>query len=448
MDKFNSNDRKPSFDGSRKLQLKKKTDSNNNYEQGNKRSYNNDYNNTERKPFVKRDGNSSYNNGNSSYNNNRSRSYGNNSDNSYNNRERREGGSSYNRNSSYDSNRNSGNSSYNRNRVNGNTWNPNGGGERFERRDNNDRRNNNYNNNRPSYNSNRPDNRFRQNNYQQQTDDVRYDDNNKKIVFRKRKSVQDGEVKKKRNFEAFREEVDLTKPIRLNKFLANAGICSRREADDYIQSGVITVNDEVVTELGTKILPTDKVLFHNEPVHTERKIYLILNKPKDFVTTVEDTHDRKIVMDLVKNACSERIYPVGRLDRNTTGVLLFTNDGDLASKLTHPKFEKKKIYQVALDKDLTEDDFNKILEGIDLEDGVIKADDLAFVADDSRNKVGIEIHSGKNRVVRRLFDKLGYRVIHLDRVYFAGLTKKNLPRGRYRFLTGKEIAALKMGAYE
>jgi 23S rRNA pseudouridine2605 synthase len=190
-------------------------------------------------------------------------------------------------------------------------------------------------------------------------------------------------------------------------------------------------------------------MFHEQTVRTERKIYLILNKPKDYVTTVEDTHDRKTVMDLVKTACSERIYPVGRLDRNTTGVLLFTNDGDLAARLTHPKYEKKKIYDVLLDKDLTEEDFNKILnEGIELDDGVIKVDDLAYVKEDNRKKVGIEIHSGKNRVVRRLFDRLGYKVRHLDRVYFAGLTKKNLPRGKFRFLNGKEIGTLKMGAYE
>lgn len=314
-----------------------------------------------------------------------------------------------------------------------------------------ERRNNSHGNyrggneNRP-YNPNRMDNnKTRGGNFQQ--DDARYDENNKKVVFRKRKNTSEGQERK--HFSPYKEEVDMTKPVRLNKFLANAGVCSRREADEYIQAGVISVNGEIVSELGTKILPTDKVMFHEQPVRTERKIYLILNKPKDFVTTVEDTHERKIVMDLVKTACSERIYPVGRLDRNTTGVLLLTNDGDLAARLTHPKFEKKKIYDVTLDKDLTDEDFNKILnEGIELEDGTIKADDLAFVKEGSRNKVGIEIHSGKNRIVRRIFDQLGYKVKALDRVYFAGLTKKNLPRGRYRFLTGKEISMLKMGAYE
>lgn len=276
--------------------------------------------------------------------------------------------------------------------------------------------------------------------------DARYD-GNKKVVFRKRKNSVEGQERK--HFSPYREEVDLTKPIRLNKFLANAGVCSRREADDYIQAGVITVNGVVVSELGAKVLPTDKVMFHDQPVHAERKIYLVLNKPKDYVTTVEDTHERRTVMDLVKNACSERIYPVGRLDRNTTGVLLFTNDGDLAAALTHPKFEKKKIYHVTLDRELEEADFNKILnEGVELDDGLIKADDLAYVKEEDKRQVGIEIHSGKNRIVRRIFDRVGYKVIRLDRVYFAGLTKKNLSRGKYRFLTGKEISMLKMGAYE
>jgi 23S rRNA pseudouridine2605 synthase len=242
--------------------------------------------------------------------------------------------------------------------------------------------------------------------------------------------------------------VDLTKPVRLNKFLANAGICSRREADEYIQAGVISVNGEVVSELGMKVMHTDKVMFHNQLVRSERKVYLLLNKPKDCVTTSEDTHDRLTVVDLVKNACSERIYPVGRLDRNTTGVILLTNDGDLASKLTHPKYDKKKIYHVALDKPLETVDFELILSGVTLDDGVIAADALEYVKDGDPKQVGIEIHSGQNRVVRRIFEKLGYKVIRLDRVYFAGLTKKNLQRGKYRFLTEREINMLKMGAYE
>ena len=243
-------------------------------------------------------------------------------------------------------------------------------------------------------------------------------------------------------------EVDLTKPIRLNKFLANAGICSRREADEYIQAGVITVNGKVVSELGAKVMLTDVVKFHDQVIRSERKVYLLLNKPKNCVTTTEDTHDRTTVLDLVKNACSERIYPVGRLDRNTTGVLLLTNDGDLASKLTHPKFEKKKIYHATLDKPLDIEAYQTIMGGIELDGEVIRPDELEFTSDDDRAQIGIEIHSGQNRVVRRIFEKVGYKVIKLDRVFFAGLTKKNLPRGKYRFLTQREVNMLLMGAFE
>lgn len=253
---------------------------------------------------------------------------------------------------------------------------------------------------------------------------------------------------KKKQIEYRRNEVDFTKPVRLNKFLANAGICSRREADEFIKAGVITVNGEVVSEMGVKVMHSDKVLFHNQLVRSERKVYILLNKPKDTVTTSEDTHDRRTVLDLVKNACSERIYPVGRLDRNTTGVLLLTNDGDLASKLTHPKYDKKKIYHVALDKVLEQEDFDKIMAGVQLDDETIAADSLNYVKEDDLKQVGIEIHSGQNRVVRRIFEKLGYKVVRLDRVYFAGLTKKSLPRGKYRFLSEKEVNMLKMGAYE
>jgi 23S rRNA pseudouridine2605 synthase len=235
--------------------------------------------------------------------------------------------------------------------------------------------------------------------------------------------------------------------MRLNKYLAHTGICSRREADEYIKAGVISVDGQIITELGTKILPVQQVKFHEQTLRSERMVYLLLNKPKDFVTTTEDNHANKTVMDLIKNACSERIYPVGRLDRNTTGILLFTNDGDLASKLTHPKYDKKKIYHVVLERPLVDTDFEQILNGVELEDGKVSADALEYVRDD-KLEVGIEIHSGKNRIVRRLFDKLGYRVRRLDRVYFAGLTKKNLPRGKYRFLTEKEVSMLKMGAYE
>ncbi|MGC9150517.1 MAG: pseudouridine synthase [Microbacter sp.] len=237
-------------------------------------------------------------------------------------------------------------------------------------------------------------------------------------------------------------------PIRLNKFLANAGICSRREADEYIKAGVVTVNGKVITELGTKILPTDKVMFHDQPVQSEKKVYILLNKPKDFVTTTDDPKERKTVLDLVKNACNERIYPVGRLDRSTTGVLLLTNDGDLASRLTHPKYNKKKIYHVFLDKALTRADMEQIVRGIELEDGEIHADEVHYVDEEDHKQVGIEIHSGKNRIVRRIFDHLGYRVKRLDRVFFAGLTKKGLPRGTWRYLTQQEVNMLKMGAFE
>ena len=241
---------------------------------------------------------------------------------------------------------------------------------------------------------------------------------------------------------------DPNEPLRLNKFLANAGVCSRREADEFIQAGVVTVNGEVVTELGTKLLRTDVVKFHDQPVSIEKKVYVLLNKPKDYVTTSDDPQQRKTVMDLVKNACTERIYPVGRLDRNTTGVLLLTNDGDLASKLTHPKYLKKKIYHVYLDKNVTAHDLAQIAEGIQLEDGEIKADDVQYAHPTDKKQVGIEIHSGKNRIVRRIFESLGYRVQKLDRVQFAGLTKKNLKRGDWRYLTEEEVDRLRMGAYE
>ena len=248
----------------------------------------------------------------------------------------------------------------------------------------------------------------------------------------------------------YREELaDPNEPIRLNKYLANAGVCSRREADEFILAGVVTVNGQVITELGTKVKRSDEVRFHDQLVNIERKIYLLLNKPKDYVTTVEDPQDRKTVMDLVKGACKERIYPVGRLDRNTTGVLLFTNDGEMASKLTHPSFRKKKVYHVRVDKPLTAEDFEKLLSGIELEDGEIKVDAINFTPTDTdHTQVGIEIHSGRNRIVRRMFEALGYHVVRLDRTQFAGLTKKNLRRGDWRFLTEKEVNMLRMGAYE
>ena len=268
--------------------------------------------------------------------------------------------------------------------------------------------------------------------------------------FRQRTSGYDPNAKYslKKRIEYKEENFDPTEPLRLNKFLANAGVCSRREADEFIQAGVVTVNGEVVRELGTKILRTDEVKFHDTPVSLEKKVYVLLNKPKDYVTTSDDPQQRKTVMDLVKDVCPERIYPVGRLDRNTTGVLLLTNDGDLASKLTHPKFLKKKVCHVHLDKNLTSHDMEQIREGITLEDGEIKADAIEYADERDKAQVGIEIHSGKNRIVRRIFESLGYRVTKLDRVQFAGLTKKNLRRGDWRFLTEKEVDMLRMGAFE
>ena len=317
------------------------------------------------------------------------------------------GGYNNNRGGGYNNNRGGG---YNNNRGGG--YNNNRGGG--------------YNNNRGGYNNNRGGG------YRQHTPG--YDPNAKYSL--------------KKRIEYKEENFDPTEPLRLNKFLANAGVCSRREADEFIQAGVVTVNGEVVTELGTKILRTDEVKFHDAPVSLEKKVYVLLNKPKDYVTTSDDPQQRKTVMDLVKDVCPERIYPVGRLDRNTTGVLLLTNDGDLASKLTHPKFLKKKVYHVHLDKNITAHDLQQIRDGITLDDGEIKADAVDYADERDKSQVGIEIHSGKNRIVRRIFESLGYRVTKLDRVQFAGLTKKNLRRGDWRFLTEKEVDMLRMGAFE
>jgi 23S rRNA pseudouridine2605 synthase len=230
--------------------------------------------------------------------------------------------------------------------------------------------------------------------------------------------------------------------------MANAGICSRREADELITKGLIKVNGQPVTELGAKITPKDEVEYNGEVVARERKVYILLNKPKDCVTTSDDPNGRKTVMDIVKGACQERIYPVGRLDRNTTGVLLLTNDGDLASKLTHPKYVKKKIYQVWTDKPISEEDMQRIADGVELDDGPIHADAVQYVSATDRKQAGIEIHSGRNRIVRRIFEALGYHVVKLDRVYFAGLTKKDLPRGKWRFLTQEEVNFLRLNSFE
>ena len=326
---------------------------------------------------------------------------------------------SYNNQNSYNSYGNNRQGGYNNNRQGGyNNYNNRQGGYNNNRQGgyNNNNRQGGYNNNRPGASFNRQGGQ-------------RFTPRPKQIVY---------DV----------PEVDPNEEVRLNKFMANAGICSRREADELIQQGLVKVNGNVVTELGSKIKRDDVVEYNDKVVTLENKCYILLNKPKDCVTTSDDPDGRLTVMDIVKNACKERIYPVGRLDRNTTGVLLLTNDGDLASKLTHPKYVKKKIYQVWTDKDIAEDDMQQLADGIELEDGPIHADAISYVNDHDKNQAGIEIHSGRNRIVRRMFESLGYRVTKLDRVYFAGLTKKNLPRGRWRYLTQEEVNFLKQGSFE
>ena len=307
-------------------------------------------------------------------------------------------------------------------------------------------RNTNYNANRQQGGSNYRDQRG---GYQQQKSFNRPNTGGGKSFNRGANSVNQKPEMKVNKQNKYREEnFDPNEMIRLNKYLSNAGISSRREADEFIQAGLVKVNGETVTELGTKVKRSDEVTFHNEPVKLEQKIYVLLNKPKNCVTTADDPQERLTVMDLVKTACHERIFPVGRLDRNTTGVLLLTNDGDLASKLTHPKFLKKKIYHVWLDKDVSVADMQKMADGVELDDGEIHADAISYVTDTDKDQVGVEIHSGKNRVVRRMFESLGYHVVKLDRVYFAGLTKKNLKRGQWRYLNDREVAMLRMGAFD
>lgn len=235
--------------------------------------------------------------------------------------------------------------------------------------------------------------------------------------------------------------------IRLNKYIANAGICSRREADTFITTGLVSINGKIVTELGTRVMTGDEVKFNDERINPEKKVYILLNKPKDYVTTLDDPEGRRTVIDLIKSACEERVYPVGRLDRNTTGLLLLTNDGELTKKLTHPSYNKKKIYHIEVDKPITREHFDEIVKGVDLDDGPIIVDSISYV-DNLRTEVGVELHSGRNRIVRRIMEHFGYNVKRLDRVYFAGLTKLNLPRGRWRFLTDQEIIRLKTGMYE
>lgn len=307
-------------------------------------------------------------------------------------------------------------------------------------------RNTNYDNRQPNGNNNR----FNNGNYQQRPQGnrpsgQRTDFGGTRKPF-SRPAQQNAYTKKPGKYRE--ENFDPNETLRLNKYLSNAGLCSRREADSYIKAGVVKVNGNVVSELGSKVKRSDEVYFHNEPVKIEQKIYVLLNKPRNCVTTADDPQERMTVMDIVKTACQERIFPVGRLDRNTTGVLLLTNDGDLSSKLTHPKYLKKKIYHVWLDKPATIEDMQKLAEGIELEDGEIHVDAISYVTEEDKTQVGVEIHSGRNRVVRRMFETLGYHVIRLDRVYFAGLTKKNLRRGQWRYLTEKEVNLLRMGAFD
>jgi 23S rRNA pseudouridine2605 synthase len=265
----------------------------------------------------------------------------------------------------------------------------------------------------------------------------------KKVIQLKKKT--ETAVKKEISLPGKRpKKTATTGEMRLNRFIANAGVCSRREADKYIAAGLVSVNGAVVTEMGVKVKMTDDVRFDGKKLNAEKKIYLLLNKPKDFVTTTDDPHAERTVMDLVKDACSERIYPVGRLDKSTTGVLLFTNDGELSDRLTHPSHNIKKIYQVSLDKPLTKNDMLQVAEGVELEDGAIAADAISYIDGNIKTEIGMEIHSGRNRIVRRIFEHLGYKVKKLDRVYFAGLTKKNLSRGKWRFLSHKEVQFLKM----
>ncbi len=232
--------------------------------------------------------------------------------------------------------------------------------------------------------------------------------------------------------------------MRLNRYIANAGLCSRREADTFIATGCVTINGKIVSEMGHQVLPGELVSFNGKVISAEKKVYVLLNKPKGYVTTLEDPHADKTVMELIANACTERIYPVGRLDKNTTGLLLFTNDGDMTKRLTHPKYNRKKIYHVFLDRNVTKNHLQEIVDGVNLEDGFVVADSVSYVNEDNKKEVGIEIHSGKNKIVRRIFEHLGYKVDKLDRVYFCGLTKKDLPRGRWRYLTEEEVSLLKM----
>ena len=359
----------------------------------------------------------------------------------------RQGGYNQNRQGGYNQNRQGG---YNQNRQGGYNQNRQGGYNQNRQGGYNQNRQGGYNQNRQGgYTQNRQGgyNQNRQGGYNQNRQGG-YNQNRQGGRKQAQPKMQMRFTPRPQRIEYVLPEVDPNEQLRLNKFMANAGVCSRREADELIQKGLVKVNGNVVTELGVKITRNDVVEYNDKVVVAESKCYILLNKPKDTVTTSDDPNGRKTVMDLVKGACNERIYPVGRLDRNTTGVLLLTNDGDLASKLTHPKYVKKKIYQVWTDKPISEEDMQHIADGVELEDGPIHADAISYVSPTDRKQAGIEIHSGRNRVVRRIFESLGYHVVKLDRVYFAGLTKKNLPRGRWRYLTQEEVNFLKQNSFE
>ena len=387
--------------------------------------------------------NNRYNNNRQGGYNNRQGGYNNNRQGGYNNRQ---GGYNNNRQGGYNNRYNSYDNGGDVEQQNSGAYNNRQGGYSNNRQGGfNQRRNNNFGNNRQGGYNNRQGgyNNNRQGGFNNRKGGMKHNNNNSAERIQQMRFTP-----RPKRVEYEMPQFDPNEEMRLNKFMANAGVCSRRAADELIQKGLVKVNGVPVTELGTKISHSDVVEYNEKVVVLESKCYILLNKPKDCVTTSDDPNGRKTVMDLVKGACDERIYPVGRLDRNTTGVLLLTNDGDLASKLTHPQYVKKKIYQVWVDKAISEEHMQQIADGIELEDGPIHADAISYVSPTDRKQAGIEIHSGRNRVVRRIFESLGYHVVKLDRVYFAGLTKKDLPRGRWRYLTQEEVNFLKQNSFE
>lgn len=452
---YNNNNRRPSYNN------EDRPYNNNNYNRRNNNYSGGGYNNNdgERRSYNRNNNNSggsynrSYNNNNNNYSrNNDNRRY--NSNPNWRNNNTGESGGYYNNEQSR-SNYSRVDNKPRRPRINR----PSDGEEGGRPYNNNNYGNSNYRSNNNNYRSNNNNYRGNSNNYRGNNNNYRnnnnsggynrsYNNNNNNYNNRGGGYGEYAQYSQKKQIEYKEILSDPNEPLRLNKYLANAGVCSRREADEFIAAGAVAVNDQIVTELGTKVKRSDEVRFNGDVVTIERKQYVLLNKPKDFVTTMDDPEERRTVMDLVKEACEERIYPVGRLDKKTTGVLLLTNDGELASKLTHPKYNKKKIYQVTTDKNVAKGDLDQILAGIELTDGEIKADAAGYIDPRKHNLIGIEIHSGKNRIVRRIFESLGYKVIKLDRVFFAGLTKKGLRRGDWRYLTQQEVNFLQMGSFE